>query len=344
VRGPYIFVLVVLAATLVAGLASEARAAPEPPRVEIAIIRPASDDEILKEAAARTGLELAAIGSPTTFVDGVAGDGFAGRIALVREDGVATIDLVGTLSDGAPLHRRVPVPASEGGDDPSVLAVRAVELLRGIRLATRVAPPPRAAPPEARPASDEVSAPAPRSGEIFRLSVGVSALERNVTGPLATPGLLLSLSAAVMRHVAIVATLAGPFFTDLSPSPEGSAHVRQALGAFGVRLDSSRERTSLHLLAATGFQHVAIDVDRRGIPAGPPPPELHIVTPHSDWQPLVMLGAGVSGRVLPWLGLAFDAAAVMSPPTLDVIVNGRTVGTVAGPSVLSSVSAWVAFP
>ena len=58
--------------------------------------------------------------------------------------------MIATLPDGYELHRLIRVPAAAGGDDPSVLAVRAVELLRDIYLDVprdfphREAPKPRA--------------------------------------------------------------------------------------------------------------------------------------------------------------------------------------------------------
>ena len=58
----------------------------------------------------------------------------AAAIALSRQDGLAIIRVIATLPDGYELHRLIRVPAAAGGDDPSVLAMRAVELLRDIYL------------------------------------------------------------------------------------------------------------------------------------------------------------------------------------------------------------------
>ena len=64
-----------------------------------------------------------------------------------------TIRVIATLPDGYELHRLIRVPASAGGDDPAVIAVRATELLRDIYLDVprdfprREAPRPQPEPP-----------------------------------------------------------------------------------------------------------------------------------------------------------------------------------------------------
>ena len=156
--------LVAAAATLPA--ARPVRAAPEagaavavPAVTKVTVVDPPADDRVLVEAGLRIRSELDAAGLSNRAVTCAGGVGSVGcdatasaaAIALSRQDGLATIRVIATLPDGYELHRLIRVPRPAGGDDPSVLAVRAVELLRDIYLdVPRELSAPRAA--EAAPA------------------------------------------------------------------------------------------------------------------------------------------------------------------------------------------------
>src|ERR1043165_7344649 len=125
------------------------RAAPDqgasvavPAVTKVTVVDPPADDRILVEAGLRIRAELDAANLSNraiTCAGGVASAGCdatasAAAIALSRQDGLATIRVIATLPDGYELHRLIRVPPPAGGDDPSVIAVRAVELLRDIYL------------------------------------------------------------------------------------------------------------------------------------------------------------------------------------------------------------------
>jgi hypothetical protein len=273
------------------------------------------------------------------LVDGAA-DAFPDRVAFVREDGVATIDLVGTRPDATTVHRRVGVPATEGGDDPAVLALRAAELLRGIRLEVRRAP---ARPPADAARATAALGPPPPRVELLRVSAGGSLLAGGFDAwPAAGP--TLAADAAVVRHLRVALGLAGPYFQDLTPTPAGSAHTRQELGHLGLRFEGDLRRTRLQLLLGWGFHHLRAEYDMRGTPPGPPSPEVHVRTPQSIWTPFVVVGAGVGRRVWRRLGASFDVAALFLKPNVDIAVNGQSVGKLGGPSVMESLSLWIALP
>ena len=42
--------------------------------------------------------------------------------------------------------------------------------------------------------------------------------------------------------------------------------------------------------------------------------------------------------------VTFETSLALSPPTLDIVVNGRTVGSLAGPSFITAAGLWVALP
>ena len=83
-------------------------------------------------------------------------------ISLTRDDGIVEIGVRTILPDGLELSRHVRVLARDGGDDPSVLAVRAVELLRDLRLTGRRPAPRRPRWPGARRRGAEAAATAAR--------------------------------------------------------------------------------------------------------------------------------------------------------------------------------------
>ncbi|HTA20038.1 MAG TPA: hypothetical protein VK989_12135, partial [Polyangia bacterium] len=302
--------------TLVVCLAAAAaRGAP----ADVAVVRPSSADRVLVEAAARLRQELGASGMTSAVVD--AADDTSTHVAFVREGGVATIDVV-AARDGdaseAPARRRVHVKADEGGDDPSVLAVRAVELLRGLRLEVRPAP---AAPPPPPPEPDVADAPPP-APRLWRLAAGASVLEARPYSAARAVGPTLGASVTVLPFASLVTALAGPFFTDRPPTPSGSAHTREELALLGLRLETRRFRVNVHATFMTGLHHLVATYDDRGTTG--PPTVLHVVTPQSLWTPVVALGAGASGHVWRSLGLTAEVTAIVAQPSIEIVANERS--------------------
>jgi hypothetical protein len=306
----------------------------------VAVLRPVGDDHVLVEASARIRLELGAGGLTSALVD--AADGFPSRVALVREDGIVTIDVLGTLTDGAALHRRVRVPPDEGGADPAVIAVRAAELLRGIRLEVRR---PSSLTPAATPSAVEsVATPVPTPEvRLIRLGAGMGTLTARPIGAALSLGPTVSASVPIMRHVSFVAGAAGPFFTDRPATPVGSAHTREELGFLGLRIETRRPRVNAHAFFGAALHHLRASYDLRGVPAEPPPAPFHLLTPQSVWTPVVTLAAGGSVRLSRRGGVSLEVAAIVAQPATELIANERSLGTIGGPSFLQTLSAWIEF-
>lgn len=330
---------------LVFGLAAALAAAPargetesgEGPHADVAVLRPVGDDPVLVEASRRLQLELGASGLASALVD--VGEGFSARVALVRVDGVVTIDVLGTPAAGAPRHRRVTVPPEDGGGDPAVIAVRAAELLRGIRLEVRRATAPA-------PARAQVFEPAPEPARapegpafVFRFEAGVGVLSARPFGAALAAGPAVAASGAIAPHVSVTAALAGPFFTDRPPTPEGSAHTREELGGIGLRADTWRARLNAHVAATAGLHHVSATYDARGLPSGTPS-TIHFFTPQSVWNPALTVAAGATFRLSRRFGVGLQLSAVFIEPPLALTANGRSLGTLGEPSLLSTLSAW----
>ncbi|MDB4981799.1 MAG: hypothetical protein JWM82_2551 [Myxococcales bacterium] len=314
------------------------------PAVDVALLAPAHDDRVLVEAAARVRLELGASGFTSAPVE-TAGDAYKARLAFVREDGVATIDLLGTLADGSALDRRVRVPREEGGDDPAVLAMRAAELLRGMRLARRRVRAAPVAAPEVVTDGEPLHELAPTMGPV-RLFAGAAAIEGRLTGAGAGvgPGVILGLLANVTPHVAVLVSVAGPFLRNLEPTPSGSAHTHEELGLFGLRLETRHPLTNASLLLATGAHHIGATPDMRGLVVMPPPAALRLRSTQSLWSPCIAVGVGVSHRLWRHAGISAAVVAVVLQPTIDITFDGRSVGTAGAPSLLETFDLWAAFP
>ena len=130
----------------------------------VAVLAPDTGDPVIGEAVSRLRAELHLVGLEAQTIDcdgegaqdarvcsgeratapegetatpspGLARAGVRQAIiALAREDGVVTIEVIERLLNGSKFFRLVYVPSRDGGDDPAVLAVRGVELLRDLHM------------------------------------------------------------------------------------------------------------------------------------------------------------------------------------------------------------------
>ncbi len=327
-------------AVLSAAVAWGAEAPTFPPGV--VVLHPPADDRVLEEASWRVRSELDVAGVSSRMVDcskpvgdpagGCGGnDASVARIALSREEGLVTITVAATLPDGLELRRRVRVGQAQGGDEPSVIAVRAVELLRDIYLdiprATRPpAPPPPPPPPPVVPSPAAFNR---RPGQVF---VGVGVLTgRNGLGPAVGPyaGVGISLG----RFLAI-ATVAGPFSHRLGrpgpptlANPGGQADVGQSLLTLGLRYELVGWRVRPFGMLATGLHYVNVIGVTDGYGGTP------VTT--SSLAPLLAAGAGVSVQLWKWLLFSTEMAVLASDPSVDVTIRGNLVGRAGAPSFLA---------
>jgi hypothetical protein len=301
----------------------------------VIVLRPPVDDRVLYETSWRVRSELDVAGISSRMVDcparaangGCGGDDASvARISLSREEGIVTITVAATLPDGLELRRRVRVDAAQGGDEPTVIAVRAVELLRDIYLdiprATRPPPPP---PPVVRPAEPSVVAmappPEPRLGRVF---AGIGVLSgRSGLGPAAAPyaGVGLGLG----RFLA-VATVAGPFSERLGRIGETRAEVDQSLLTLGLRYEIAGWRVRPFATVATGLHYVRVQSVTTMM-------ETSLTT--SSLAPLLAAGAGVSVPLWKWLMFSTEMAVLVSNPSVEVSIDGDLVGRAGVPSFLA---------
>jgi hypothetical protein len=310
----------------------------------VAVIRPAPGDPVLEEASVRIRSELDASGTRNRLVD-CPGPGTPERrecvdsssaawISLFREEGIATIQVMASLSDGLELRRHVRVPPETGGDDPSVLAVRAVELLRDIYLdIPRVVRRPESAATSAGrspEAADGAGVPPTRfSGRAF---IGGAVLQgRRGLGAAAGP--VFGFGVSFATRLTLLASVAGPFEKTFHTS-FAAVDTSQTLASLDLRYEVGPGRFRPYATAGVGLYAKHVEDS----PSSPPGAA---GSTSSSLAPLIAVGVGVIARVFPWLAVTLDVQEVAILPTQDVTVQDPSVpsaGTVvigrAGPSDL----------
>jgi hypothetical protein len=224
----------------------------------VLLVRPAAPDEVLSEAFNRLRGELALQGFETQVVELEDGANVAQEIAELAQRAGAFAGISLTRRVGAPaaeicIADRVTgktslrtLSLSNGRDAPSVLAVRAADLLRSSlrELEPGERPPPevigvdRRAPPES--VQRFAREPEPR----FRLSVGASAL-----------GLGEALGPGYGPRLAFDVRVLGPFGVGLSlTGPALGASYESALGSATVRQELALGRVWLALAPSTQLE------------------------------------------------------------------------------------------
>jgi hypothetical protein len=330
-----------LPASRLARAAPYARATVAVPAVtKVTVVDPPADDRILVEAGVRIRAELDAAGLSNRAIACAGGVGSAAcdatasaaAIALSRQDGLATIRVIATLPDGYELHRLIRVPGAAGGDDPSVLAVRAVELLRDIYLdIPRDFPHREPAPPEPatiRPAA-VASVPAAPPGadrKPLRVFLGAAVLTgRRGLGPAVAP--VLSLALPVGYGLSLAATASGPFEKLIGDVEPGTASTTQALAMIGVHYELVLGSVSPFASLATGVHYLRAE--------GTPTQMMNQLMAADAISPLLALGAGVSVWFRRWLAATAQLESFYTQPVNYVTVGGVVVGQSGGPSLLA---------
>jgi hypothetical protein len=341
----------VLAAAMLGAGAGAARAAPDPraavtvPAVsKVTVVEPPADDRILVEAGMRIRSELDAAGLSNRALTCAGGVGSIGcdakasaaAIALSRQDGLATIRVIASLPDGYELHRLIHVPPAAGGDDPSVLAVRAVELLRDIyldvprELAYREEPKP--APPPPPPVAIAAVAPepvVPLERQPMRVFLGAAVLGgRRGLGPAIAP--VLSVTVPIRYGFALAGTTAGPFSRLVGDADTGTASTTQAVATVGGRFEVSIGPITPFVSLASGVHYIRAE--------GTPTPAVYqYPKSRSAWAPLFAAGAGISVWFRRWLAATAQVETFYTQPMTDIRVSGMVVGRAGGPSLLAQV-------
>jgi hypothetical protein len=335
-------VVVMLVVVPVARATPESAASVAVPAVtKVTVVDPPTGDRILVEAALRIRSELDAANLSNRAITCSAGVGSAScdatasaaAIALSRQDGLATIRVIATLPDGYELHRLIRVPAAAGGDDPAVLAVRAVELLRDIYLDVPRDFPHREAPkPPEPPPVIQIEPPpvGPADHKALRMFLGAAVLGgRAGLGPAIAP--VLGVALPLGRGLSLAGAASGPFGRLVGDEMTGSATTTQALAMVGGRYELElRGGVSPFVVLGTGVHYIRAE----GTPALEKMP---IAMSSSAIAPLFSFGAGVSVWFRRWLAATVQVEEFYTQPITNVMISGVLVGQAGGPSLLAQI-------
>jgi len=319
--------------------------APAPgPGQFVAVVRPAMQDPLLQEATSRIGSELAASGLPSRLVDcgepteaPCPGPDAVAAIALGRKDGVVEIDVRAYLPDGYELSRHVQVLDRDGGQDPTVLAVRAVELLRDLRLNAQRRAPPGPPPPAVDGEEPKIPVPPPPPPR-WRLSTGVAALgapKSNQPGIWPAAGAILSAGKVLAPRWTAVLMLAGPFNSAFHLDATDTATLIQALGTLELRYRFPRRGAEPFVAAVTGVNYLR---ENMRIPDG------NFIS--SAWVPLFGGGAGLTYDLGQRVSLGAEAEVFATIPAelISIGVGNAVVGRAGAPSILVTTELAIVLP
>ncbi len=277
--------LALLAAALLAAGGSPPTAAGD---TTVMIERPADADRVLQETTLRLRRELVAAGYGSEVVtcpvdpaadasaDACPRDQTSAVISLARDVGATSILVTSRLRSGRELRRHVRVPNEDGGGDATLLAVRAVELLRDLQL--EVAQVAAGDDEDPRPVElDKESAPGVplrwylwAGGSMLFIpwttysTVGLA--NASPIGP--APGCEVGVGIQVNDQVMLVADAVGPFAASLplgAPSrtdaPYSDRSVYDVVARLALRLGTRSATQGLFSQVFVGLSYMYADLD-----------------------------------------------------------------------------------
>jgi hypothetical protein len=314
-------------------------AAEAPPPAAVMIQRADDDEEVVLEASLRLKSELAVAGYTGQIVactiDPAKGPVDCPQkeaqdsISLTRVEGASSIFATSVLPGGRRWQRWLRVPDADGGNDATLLAVRAVELLKDVQLHLATS---NVDPEEPTPLEPFAQAPPPRpSGWVF--AAGFSAL----TTPWRTqvpffPVLGANLGAGRLlgSRMLVMIQACGPYLTYLpiatessQPGPQDRPFFQvQALASARASWSSPRTGPFAAMRLGLRFMHVQLGAANLNGP--------------SDSAVLAMAGVGV-GWALPLSRRVFTSLEVHLDisPSVQVVDN-----TQPTPIVLDATGPW----
>jgi hypothetical protein len=225
--------------------------------------------------------------------------------------------------------RRVDVSAEQGGGDASVLAIRAVELLRAtlMQAATEGEPAPDV---ESRRDLTPSRAPGPPSSP--RRSWGVAigaALLQSLRGFGSALGPEARVSLRPASGPGVEVTLVGPTFARDLTAPAGSASLRQQLASADATW-SFRRRGALVPMASVGIGLYHLRT-AGSAPAGE-------AVSRTLWAPIVGAGVGLVIVLSATYAVRIDARAMSVQPSPYIQIGGQVAGHAGRPLLLFSVA------
>lgn len=276
---------------------------------------------------------------------------------LAREHGAAAVARVedapaeivvwvdASHSAGASQETRVSQSLS-GSTEPGLLALRAVELLRG-----RLLPVPVSSSATAPSAAPSVSSSAPGAGTAA-VSTAAPTAERVPLPPLHPPRVTLHLGPALVLspggvpaapalraggafRIAGPVELAGLVMIPLAPATvtasEGEIDLRTVAFGAGANVFFTRPASALAVHAGAGLGAAAFFFDGRAVAPW-------ASASGTRWSALPFLEAGAAYTFTPALALRADLLAALALPGPVLVIAGREVASFGSPTVFASLA------
>ena len=257
-------------------------------------------------------------------------------IALAREDGVVTIEVIEKLKNGSKFFRLVYVPARDGGDDPSVLAVRGVELLRDLHMDVERNRAVLSAAPVV-PAVVEPAPPQPvRSPGPWRVAATAGLLQgRNGLGPRVAPAVIVARNLGSRLSASLLAS--GPYFQDLSVAGStDQTSTRQELALLSLRGALQVGPVRPFGIVSAGVLHLVADGHSDDL--------LAVTHQQALWSALASAGVGAGYPLSRFFELVAEADLLAALPGGRITIRDTVVGTAGAPSALFQLGLWAALP
>lgn len=269
----------------------------------VSVERPGGPDPLLAETALRIRAELATTGLQSRIVscdvDPKAGpadcarDGTQASISLARADEVTSIFVSSRLKSGLELRRQVRVRSDDGGADATLLAVRAVELLRDLQVEAAAA---AADDPEEPKPLEPFAQPATPGPPRWHLVAGAATLMIPWTGKRGLDpavGAVLGIGAQFGPHLLAIFEAAGPFAASLpvardnGDSTYSDRSVFQAIARVSVRFSRGSAVEGPFAAPFVGLTYIHLSLDAPNLTGS-----------GQTLAPLVGFGLGYSTRLL----------------------------------------------
>jgi len=333
----------------------------------VGILAPAIEDPVIVEAVARLRAELHLVGLESQLIDCDADGAQDARacsdersagpdsdpaatapraaragveravIALAREDGVMTIEVIERLLNGSKFFRLVYVPGREGGDDPAVLAVRGVELLRDLHMDVERNRAAAAAAPVPAPVVVTAPPPPPREPGPWRVSALAGLLQgRDGLGPRVGP--VLGLSRAFGARWAAALLASGPYFQDLRAAGNSDyTSTRQEMALLSVRAALLTGRLRPFAVLSAGVFHL--------VAQGHSDNPAVLTRDQSLWSALFGGGVGAAFALTSFVDVVAQADVLLAAPAGRLEIHrDEVVGLAGAPSGLFQLGLSVALP
>ena len=340
-----------VAACLLVFFASPARAR----GTRVALIQPPSQgDELLTETRSRLKFELEAAGFEVDVIEAPESLDASAQVSslAVNPSALAAFTIVragkgpdaeiwvGDRLTGKIVVRRIAVEATKGSS-PTLLAIRAVELLRASLLeATVETEGSRAAEPAVPPDVAKWMGPARTSGRRLLLQgatveAGVAAIHSfGGVGPSFAPSLRIGYGSA--SGLATRIHVAGPAISQDLQAAGGSASVRQELAAAELVYVLGKRDSTFAAIASLGLGAHHIQV--QGSAAFP-----NVARKASLWSALAEVGLGGALRLGSRAAIVLEIHGFTTQPNAEVQIGESRVGAITRPTLVASLGGMAAF-